>query len=83
MAATSDNEWVSLDSSNIQQARYDGRLKMLTIQFHGRADDGTGEYVYLGVPRDVWNGLLAAESAGKYYHQFIKPRFKIYRGLKP
>lgn len=31
-----------------------------------------GPYVYTGVPQSVVEGWLAAPSAGRYYHQFIK-----------
>lgn len=31
-----------------------------------------GLYSYSNVPISVYNGLLAASSHGKYFHQFIK-----------
>lgn len=33
-------------------------------------------YLYTGVPREIWQGLLAADSKGTYHHRFIKYRYK-------
>lgn len=81
--ARANGEWVPLESSNLQQAKYDSRLKMLTIQFHGRADDGTGEYIFLGVSQGLFDELCEAVSPGKFYHQRIKGKFQIYKGMQP
>lgn len=79
----SPGEWVTLDSSNIQQVKYDPRMRMLTVQFHGKSNDGTGEYIYHGVPQGTFDGLCGAESPGKFFHRYINKKFKTYRGIEP
>ena len=75
-------EWISLSSSNIQQVKYDPRLQLLWVQFHGRAYDGTGEYIFDGVPPDVFESLCSAESAGKYFRKHIEGHFKMSKGMR-
>lgn len=47
-------------------------------------DDSTGyliigmndqEYIFQGVPKDIWQGFKEAESKGEYYNKFIRGRF--------
>ncbi|MDX2002709.1 MAG: KTSC domain-containing protein [Chitinophagales bacterium] len=33
-------------------------------------------YLYIDVPSRLWKELLAADSKGKYYNQFIKDKFE-------
>jgi len=63
---------VPLRSSNLAAAGHEGEV--LEIEFH----DG-GLYRYFGVPDPVFRGLLAAPSAGRYFHRRIKGRYRFQR----
>ncbi len=57
-------------SSVIAFVAHDGRSNMLEVEFrNGRL------YDYFGVPRAVFDELLASDSAGKYFNEEIKPRY--------
>lgn len=59
--------WQELQSSNLRRTSYDPETSQLKIQFvSGKV------YTYEGVPVSVYNGLLEASSAGKYFNQNIK-----------
>ncbi|MBW7995371.1 MAG: KTSC domain-containing protein [Candidatus Glassbacteria bacterium] len=57
---------VSLQSSSVKEAEYDQVAKTLLIVFVSGAT-----YTYQNVPQSVYNGLLAADSAGKYLLQNV------------
>ena len=59
---------MKVDSSAIEFIKYDRKTENLNITF-----TSGGSYDYPNVPEDIVLGLLKAESAGKYFHQFIKP----------
>lgn len=52
-------------SSSITSAGYDYATETLEIEFPN------GVYQYQGVPSAIYQGLIAAESAGKYFREFI------------
>ena len=56
-----------LKSSAIREIRYDEDLRNLTITFRSG-----GKYDYPEVPKYEVEGLIKAESAGKYFNQNIK-----------
>lgn len=57
-------------SSNIQSVGYDPEKRLLEVGFH------RGEvYQYFGVPKQVYEGLLTAPSAGSYLHAHIKGKY--------
>lgn len=58
---------IPLSSSNIESAGFDKDRKILFIKFHG---DRT--YQYSGIPESIFRGLLAAESAGRYFRSHIR-----------
>ena len=61
----------SLKSSVIEGASYDPKTKVMTVKFR------TGKsYSYAAVPQDIFDGLLKAESAGKYHTAHLKGKFK-------
>lgn len=81
---TDEAEWVQLDSSNLAAARWypadsaSPDVGFLEIIFDPK-DPKTGsprgfarKYRYLGVPKEVYEGLLASESKGKYHAAHIK-----------
>jgi hypothetical protein len=53
-----------------------GYSRVLQIQFEsGRV------YQYYDVPQDVYDGMLSAESKGRYFNQHIRGKFK-YREIQ-
>jgi hypothetical protein len=63
-----------VNSSNLFAVDYDFWRATLTIEFHGgRA------YEYYHVPSAIVQGLLAADSHGRYFHQHIKGRYNYQR----
>jgi hypothetical protein len=84
-----DGNWIPVHSTYLSRIRYLpkealGRLRKgevrhdkLFIQFRGpkHSRDGGPVFVYYDVPREVWNGLLAAGSKGKYFHYTIKGNY--------
>ena len=47
---------------------------LLTIHFRGGR-----VYSYVDVPQNVYSGLAAAYSAGRYFHYWIKKRYRVRR----
>jgi hypothetical protein len=60
----------SVQSSNIAEIGYDSDLSVLEIKFL----DGS-VYQYLGVPEDIFQGIMSAPSHGKYFHQYVKDKY--------
>ena len=59
-------ELVPVESSMIKAVGYDLTSQELEIEFtSGRV------YRYTGVPVEVYEGLLAAESKGQYMHAYV------------
>lgn len=54
-------------SSAITRVEYDTDSQELLVTF----PDGR-TYSHVGVPQDVYDGLVSASSAGRYYHAVIK-----------
>jgi hypothetical protein len=54
-------------STALKSVGYDDKARALEVEFaHG------GVYRYLDVPRNVYEGLLMAESCGAYYDEHVK-----------
>jgi hypothetical protein len=62
-------------SSQFKKVKYDSESKILTITFNNDK-----KYEYKDVPKDIFDGLISAESAGKYFIANIKNSFD-YRPL--
>lgn len=60
----------AVESSNIKSAGYNLGQNILRIEFNGG-----GVYNYYEVPKDVFEGLVSAESVGKFFHKHIKGRY--------
>ena len=60
-------EWVPLESSVFTAVAYRAGAQQLYLQFQ----EGN-VYRYFACPRSVYNGLLAAESKGRYFAQQIR-----------
>jgi len=61
----------SLSSSAIAQASYDEATCTLNLWYR----DGD-RYAYFGVPREIYEALLAAPSAGRFVNDRIKGHFR-------
>jgi lysyl-tRNA synthetase class 2 len=59
------------NSSQIESVGYDPETKSLFITFKPKM----AEYQYDNVHEDIYEGLLAAESAGKYVNAEIKGKY--------
>lgn len=62
--------WVPLNSTLLQAAAYQDQPPVLQLRFHGGA-----VYRYLGVPAQLYQQLLQAESKGQYFNFWIRNRF--------
>ena len=63
-----------LNSSGLSEAIYHPHAKVLEVCFH------SGHvYRYTGVPNNVFQGLIGAESAGAFYNRYIKGKFSSMR----
>lgn len=60
--------WITVKSSNLDSIRYSKNDKLLFIRFLGGS-----QYVYKNVPEDLFQGMLVAESKGKYFWKYIRP----------
>jgi hypothetical protein len=58
-------------SSFMKRWAYNAAKKTLTVEMI----TSNRLYVYQDVPQEVYDGLAAAESAGRYYGQNIKNKF--------
>ena len=68
--------WVGIAQSTLLQAiAYDSAATLLKMQFH----DGS-VYRYLGVPAQIYNDLLKADSKGTFFNQRIRGQFPFARG---
>jgi hypothetical protein len=60
-------EMIYVDSSNVEAIGYDDNAQELHVQFLSG-----GLYVYYGVPRQVFDGLMASPSKGSFLNREIK-----------
>lgn len=59
-----------LRSSFLRSADYDESTHRLILTMHnGR------RYLYSGVPKNIYDGLIKAGSKGRFYDDFIKGKF--------
>ena len=70
-------ERMPVQSSDLASVGYDERRRLLEIEFCSG-----GIYRYSDVPREIFDGLLAAESKGRFFATRIRPRFN-YERVKP
>jgi hypothetical protein len=63
-------ERIPVSSRNLSSVGYDADSQTLEIEFnHG------GVYQYAGVPEGEHQGLMSADSLGKYFNANIKDRY--------
>ena len=61
-------------SSMIDRAAFDIETSTLCIHFRD-----SGSYFYFGVPEALFDGLCSAASAGTYFNERIRDRFRCER----
>jgi len=64
-----------VESSQVAAVGYDPSGKVLAVQFKAKAGPGS-IYHYADVPPDVYQGMLAAESCGKFFGANIRGKFE-------
>lgn len=62
---------VQLKSTVIARIAYDDDRRVLDIWFHD-----SGRYCYFDVPFDVYEGLRTAPSAGRFFAEQIRDRYR-------
>lgn len=60
----------SVISSDLSEVGYDADNNALVVEFKSG-----NTYQYSSVPQEVFDGLISAESVGKYFNQFIKGNY--------
>lgn len=59
-----------VNSSNIEAIGYDAANMELHVRFLK-----SGQYIIRGVPQEMFDGLMNADSKGSYYNRMIKPNY--------
>lgn len=59
-----------LNSNVIESCAYNDTDKELILDFKSG-----GSHKYSDVPKEIFDGILAADSAGKYFHANIRGKF--------
>ena len=63
-------------SSALRSVGYDQEQRVLEIEFTSGA-----VYQYFDVPAEVYRGLMAAESHGRYFHQHVRDKSYRYQRM--
>lgn len=66
--------WINVSSTNLSRVRYDDSRNTLAVEFQGGR-----VYQFFDVPKQVFEGLLSAESHGKFFHEQIKGHYRYAR----
>lgn len=66
----------SVTSSQIRRISYLEEPKILIVEFNVR-------YYYVGVSKELYEGLKSAESVGSFFHKYIKSDPEIYCFQEP
>ena len=61
-----------LDSSAITKVTYNKKTKKMNVRFAGSGKN----YTYINVPKDVYNDFINADSAGRFFNDYIKNDFE-------
>ena len=62
-------DWVRVRSSNVEAAAYSPTFGRMFVRYKGGKT-----YAYDGVPRGVYEGLLAAPSKGQYVYYVLRAK---------
>lgn len=58
-------------STALSGASYDPDTQQLVVSFR----NGSQSYAYPNVPADVWDGLVSADSPGRFWRESIKDQY--------
>lgn len=61
------------NSSQVEKIKYLPEEKTLRVTYKNKTGGST--YDYYGVPKEIWDGLIAAESVGKYLNAEVKSKY--------
>lgn len=77
-------ERTPVESSQIKSVGYDPATHVLEVEFVPRKDGTPGAiYQYDDVPAEIAEQLVAAQSVGRYFNQFVKFGFKYHKVEPP
>lgn len=77
-------ELTPVNSRQIAAVGHDAPTETLAIQFHGKGDKPGSIYHYSPVPAGMYQGLISAESVGKFFGAHIKGKDGIkYQRVEP
>lgn len=66
---------IKIESSTIESIRWDATAEQLEVTFRIRPNQAAKSvYVYSNINLEVINGLLNADSKGRYFHNNIKTK---------
>ena len=65
--------WEPVESSALQEAAYSWLWQAAAVRFNSNP---AAVYVYHDVPEDVYHQLIAADSIGGYFNQYIKGQYE-------
>ena len=68
---------VAVSSRSLRELGYDPDQQVLEVQFHNGS-----LYRYEGVPAEVVQALLEADSLGRYFNQVFKPQHYRYQRVE-
>ena len=66
------DKYTQVESSNIKAVKYDAKEEALFVVF-----TNGGHYAYSNVPQEVYDGLLEADSAGKFFHASVRSTYPV------
>ncbi len=66
--------WTRVTSSNLNRVSYNSQSQQMLIQFRSGA-----VYQYWSVPGNISQGLVQADSPGKFFNQNIRNRYSYKR----
>ncbi len=61
------NEWIDVTSSTIRSMRYDPEARQMGVIFHNGS-----EYVYDGIPQEIFDTVRQAPSVGRAFDTYVK-----------
>lgn len=67
----SNIKMLPVKSSNISAVGYDNESSKLRVVFING-----GTYSYANVPKDIYESMVAGDSAGKYFYKNVRNNFK-------
>ena len=64
-------QWILVESSNLEAVLYNKQTEQLHIRFR----KSKLVYTYAGVPKEVYEGLINSDSVGSYFYSNIRNEY--------